>query len=157
MVFGKIVSFQCHFGLLLEMVNGFCVWNQLTRLVSNGQAICIVDLVLRMVHYNNNHMVQSIWSMCECECACLTKFRLHSMYIFIHASRLALVLWLYQSEPLICVCPTSIFITFYIETVIYKWLPLADSDAKPFSLDVHAIYKCSCVLWGVKWSKLLYH
>lgn len=156
MVFGEIVSFQCHFGLLLEMVNGCCVQNQLTRLVSNGQVICIVDLVLRMVYNNNSNILKPIWSMCECVCVWpVCQNSEHAMNIFIHASRIALALWLYQFEPLICACPTSIFITFQIQVVIYKRWAVGISDATPFSMSMQFV--CSCVKWRVKWGKLFHH
>lgn len=153
---GEIVSFQCHFGLLLEMVNGFCVWNQLTRLVSNGQVICIVDLVLGMVYNNNNNILLLIWSMCGCVCVCVWpayQNSEHAMYIFIHASRIALALWLYQFEPLMRVCTASIFITFQIQIVIYKRLPVAISAARHSQCP----FICSCVKWRVNCGKLFYH
>lgn len=69
--------------------NGFCVWNQLTRLVSNGQVICIVDLVCwKRGHHSNRSPYGTIW-LCIRQCSESWKWS-----AFIHASRIAL--WLFR-------------------------------------------------------------
>lgn len=126
MVFGEIVNFQCHFGLLLEMGNGFCVWNQLTRLVSNVQVICIVDLVLGMMY--KIYYSRFGQCVCVCECvyavwpACIPKFSARNVHIYSCKSNSVSIMVI--SIRASYVQNIYIFITTQIQIVIYKRLPV---------------------------------